>query len=125
MREASKRAVTPVGQPRRTDASDAVASVIVAPAHTDIHDSLFAEIEGRINTLESGAPASAADGSAWTQAEIDAELAQLRSDEALLLAHWKTKDGVVAATAPARASACGNPQPCPHVLGLAQKYRLI
>ncbi len=54
--------------------------------------------------------------------EVDAELAQLQSDKALLLAHWQTQDGVVGATAPVRARACGQPEPCPHVLGLAQRY---
>lgn len=89
---------------------------------SDIHDSVFAEIEGRISTLVSGAPTSTPDHGAWTQAEVDAELAQLQSDKSLLLAHWKTQAGVVAASAPVRASACGQPQPCPNVLGLAQKY---
>jgi hypothetical protein len=97
----------------------------MAPARTEIHDSLFAEIDGRISTLESGAPTSAPDGSAWTQDELDAALAQLRSDKALLLEHWKTKDGVVASTEPVRARGCGRPQPCPNVLELAQKYGLV
>jgi len=97
---------------------------VTAPSN-DIHDSVFAEIEGRISTLRSGAPTSAPDRGAWTQAEVDAELAQLESDRGLLLAHWKTQDGVVAAATPVRARACGQPQPCPHVLGLAQKYGLI
>ncbi len=82
-----------------------------APSN-DIHDSVFAEIEGRISTLRSGAPASALGRGAWTQAEVDAELAQLESDQALLLAHWRTQDGVVAETALARA------QKRPYALGM-------
>ena len=97
----------------------------MTPPSNDIHHSLFDEIEGRISTLRSGAPASAPDRGAWTQDEVDAELAQLESDQTLLLAHWKTQDGVVSATAPVRARACGQPQPCPHILGLAQKYGFI
>ncbi len=92
---------------------------------TDIHDNVFDEIEGRIATLQAGAPASGSDSGAWTQEDVDAELAQLGNDLELLLAHWKAKDGVVAATAPVRARACGQPQPCPHVLGLAQRYGCI
>lgn len=92
---------------------------------SDYHDSVFTEIDGRISTLRSGALTSAPDAGARTQVEIDAELAELESDRALLLDHWKTQDGVVAADAPARARACGKAQPCPHVLELAQKYGFI
>lgn len=95
-----------------------------APSN-DIHDSVFDEIEGRISSLRSGAPTAAPGSRAWTQEEVDGELTQLESDKALLLAHWKTQNGVVTATAPARARACGQPQPCPHVLGLAQKYGFV
>ncbi len=59
---------------------------IVTSPRNDIHDSIFDELEGRISTLRSGAPTSAPDGGAWTQAEVDAELAQLENDKALLLA---------------------------------------
>jgi hypothetical protein len=115
----------PLPRARCARASDALASGIVTASHTDIHDSVFDEIEERISTLQSGAPTSALEGAAWTQAEADAELAKLQSDKSLLMAHWKTKDGVVAATTPERARVCGQPQPCPHVLGLAQQYGLI
>lgn len=91
----------------------------------DLHDSVFDEIKGRINALQVGAPASGPDGGAWTQAQIDAELGRLENDLEVLLAHWKTQDGLVEATAPVRARACGQPQPCPHVLGLAQEYGFI
>lgn len=88
----------------------------------DIHDRLYTEIEGRISSLQSGAPAPGADEGARTQTEVDAELSQLASDQALLLSHWRMQDGAVASDAPVRARACGKPQPCPHVLELAQKY---
>lgn len=94
-------------------------------ASNDIHESVFDEIEGRITTLRSGAPTSGPGRAAWTQEEVDAELAQLESDRALLLAHWKTQDGTVAAAEPVRARACGQPQPCPHVLELVQKYKFV
>ena len=97
---------------------------MTAPSN-DIHDSIFDEIQARISTLRAGAPTSAPDGAARTQAEVDAELAQLEGDQAILLAHWRTQDGVVARTAPVHARACGQPQPCPHVLGLAQKYGIV
>lgn len=93
--------------------------------YSDIHDSVFDEIEQRIRALQSETPAADTEGGVWIQEEVDAELARLESDRALLLAHWKTQDGVVPATAPVRARACGQPQPCPHALGLAQKYSLI
>lgn len=91
----------------------------------DIHDNVLAAIEGRIRSLRSETPTSTPQLGAWTQVEVDAELAQLERDQALLLAHWKKQDGVVEATTPARAHACGQPQPCPHVLGLAEKYGFI
>jgi hypothetical protein len=97
----------------------------VAAPSDNLHDSIFDEIDGRIRTLRAGAPTATPDDGARTQAEIDAELAQLESDKALLLAHWRTQDGFVAPTAPVRARACGQPQPCPHVLGLAQKYGFV
>lgn len=94
---------------------------MTAPSN-DIHDSLFREIEGRMSTLRAGAPISAPDRGARMQAEVEAQLAQLESDQAVLLAHWRLEDGLFAAAEPVRARACGQPQPCPHVLGLAQKY---
>lgn len=94
---------------------------------SDIHDSVYDAIEVRIITLRSGAPASSPETGARTQDDVDTELAQLESDKALLLDHWKTQDGVVGATPPSatRARACGQAQPCPHVLGLAQKYGIV
>jgi hypothetical protein len=105
--------------------SDALTSRIVTAPSRDIHDSIFDEIKARTSTLRAGAPTSAPDGGARTQADVDAELAQLEDDQAVLLAHWRTQDGVVAPTAPVHARACGQPQPCPHVLGLAQKYGFV
>lgn len=92
---------------------------------SDLHESIFDELETRITTLRSGAPAVGPDGGARTQQDVDAELEVLQSDQALLLEHWKVQGGVVVATAPARAQACGKPQSCPHVLGLAQKYGYV
>jgi len=91
----------------------------------DLHEIILAEIEGRISTLRAGAPAARPDGGAWTDEEVRAEVAHLSSDRDLILAHWKTLDGVVGAAEPTRARACGQPQPCPHTLGLAQKYHVI
>lgn len=91
----------------------------------DIHDSLFDEIEGRITTLRAGAPTSSQEVGAWSQEDVNRELAKLENDRELLLAHWKTEDGLVAATSPARARACGQPQPCPHVLDIAERYRYV
>lgn len=93
----------------------------------DIHDSVYDEIEVRISTLRSGALASSPETGARTQDEIDTELTRLEADKALLLDHWKTHNGVVGATLPSatRARACGQAQPCPHVLGLAQTYGLV
>jgi hypothetical protein len=105
--------------------SDALTCTIMTSPRSDIHDSVFDEITARISTLRAGAPPPAPDGGARTQADVDAELAQLEEDQAVLLAHWRTEDGVVAKTAPVHARACGKPQPCPHVLGLAQKYGLV
>ena len=92
---------------------------------SDIHDSISDEITARISTPGAGAPTSAPDGGARTQADVDAELARLKEDQAVLLPHWRTEDGVLATTAPVHARACGKPQPCPHVLGLARKYGLV
>lgn len=89
-----------------------------------IHNSVFAEIEARITALRSGAPAAARDRAAWAQDEVEAELAQLMSDRHLLLAHWWTSDGA-APTELAGARTCGQPQPCPQVLGLASKYGFL
>ena len=91
----------------------------------DVHDRIFDEIDAQLGTLEFGAPTTHSDGSSWTQEELAAALADLQSDKDALLAHWKIRDGMVAADAPPRTRACGQPQPCPHVLGLARKYDLI
>ncbi|WP_299954388.1 hypothetical protein [uncultured Modestobacter sp.] len=96
---------------------------MTAPS-SDIHDGIFDEIKARISTLQAGAPTAAPDGGARSQADVDGELAQLEADKTVLLAHWRTQDGVVATTAPVYARACGQPQPCPHVLGLAEKFGL-
>ena len=93
----------------------------------DIHDSVYDEIEARIQTLQAGAPTSSPATGAWTQGEADATLGKLETDKALLLEHWKTLNGVVCASPPSapRARACGNPQPCPHVLELAEEYGIL
>lgn len=90
----------------------------------DIHERVFDEIDERIKTLRSGAPAADSGSGAWTQDEVDAELAQLENDRDVLVAHWKTRNGrsVAADRAPMRAKACGEPQACTHVRDLAQKY---
>lgn len=91
----------------------------------ELHESLFDLFEARLETLRAGAPGVGADGEAWTQTEVDAAIAELERDKELLLGHWRVQDGVVAHQAPPNARACGQPQPCPHALELAQKYRLI
>lgn len=90
-----------------------------------IHESVLDEIDLRSRTLKSGAPAVDTERGARTQSDIEVELAQLHADRELLLTHWRTQDGAVAVDEPPRARACGQAQPCPHVLGLAQKYGLI
>lgn len=99
----------------------------VETVSNDIHDSVYDAIEVRIDALRSGAPASGAETGARTQDDVDAELGKLEADKAHLLDHWKTHDGVVGATPPSavRARACGQAQPCPHVLGLAQTYGVV
>lgn len=97
---------------------------MTGPRH-DYHDRVLREIESQLATLEAGAPATSPDRPAATSQELEEQLESLRQDRALLLQHWKVLDGVVAADAPTRARACGSDQPCPHVLGLASKYRIV
>ena len=94
-------------------------------ADVDIHDRIHDEIRTRRRSLESGAPASPLGEEAWTGDEISRTLAELDADLKLLLAHWKTGGRMTTGYPLAKSEACGNPQPCPHVLGLATKYGLI
>lgn len=89
----------------------------------NIHHLVMAEIDGRIDSLRSGAPASdLSEAGAWSQVEVDAALTRLGDDRSLLLAHWRIKDGLVAPGTPTRSDSCGQPQPCTHVLALAEQY---
>lgn len=91
----------------------------------DLHDSVFDAIEAQINRLRSRTPASSPAAGGMTKEEVDTELSQLELDKTLLLDHWKTQAGAVGAPTPTRARPCGQAQPCPHVLGLAQKYGIV
>lgn len=91
----------------------------------DIHDPLLEEIDARIGTLGSGATMRTSDGAARTHEEVDLELAQLQGDRSTLLAHWRFQDGLSGLDEPPRARACGQPQPCPHVMGLVEKYKFV
>lgn len=90
----------------------------------DIHERVIDEIQARIESLQSGAPASAPGSGAWSQEEVAAELAQLESDRDLLKAHWKTQDGTTSLDVPPRSRACGEPQTpaCSHVRALQERY---
>lgn len=90
----------------------------------EIHERVFDAIDEQIKTLRSGALATGSASGAWSQDEIDARLAELTTDQDLLVAHWKTRAGgsLAADHAPVRALACGEPQTCAHVEALAQKY---
>ncbi|MGH8895384.1 MAG: hypothetical protein ACRDWY_19065 [Actinomycetes bacterium] len=77
--------------------------------HKDIHELVLDRIDGLL------AEASVEDVAAL----------ELSTDRELLLAHWKTANQTVAADAPVASAACGKPQPCPHVLGFAEKFGLI
>ncbi|MER7607456.1 hypothetical protein [Nocardioides sp. NPDC127503] len=90
----------------------------------DIHERVHDEIQARIDTLRSGAPATAPNGGAWTQDKVAKELAQLERDQDFLVAHWRTRPGgsLAADHLPMRALACGEPQTCAHVEDLAKKY---
>ena len=91
----------------------------------DLHGSLFDEIESQIRTLASGAPARREDQPSWEPQEVEAALADLAVDKQTLLDHWRIQPGITTPTAPVNARECGQPQPCPHVLELAQKYGLV
>ena len=84
----------------------------------DIHERVLDEIDERIGALQSGAVAQVPDGRAWSTGDFTEQLDLLTKDRELLLAHWKLQDGLVPATHPPRARECGQPQPCPHVLGV-------
>lgn len=91
---------------------------------SDLHDRLFDEISSRIDALSSGAPAQRRDGSAWSQDEVDRARSELEADVAELKEHWRITPGIAGLASENRpvTASCGNAQPCPHVLGLANKY---
>jgi hypothetical protein len=91
---------------------------------SDLHDRLFDEISSRLHTLRSGALAVQPDGSAWSQEDVMSAESELERDLGVLKEHWRIMPGVAGLASenhPVTAS-CGNAQPCPHVLGLAEKY---
>ena len=87
----------------------------------DPYDSTLLVIETRIATLESGALASG-DAGAWTQEDMDKELAALRNDHAELNRHWQLATQTVADGEPARCGACGEPRNCATARELFAKY---
>lgn len=91
---------------------------------TDLHDRIYDELTSQITTLESGAPLHRPDGSAWSAAEVEQTLASLHADRELRKGHWQIRPGAagLASDRPPQTASCGNPQPCPHVVGLAAKY---
>lgn len=91
----------------------------------DLHEKILTVIESQIESLSTGAPASGPDGSTWSTDEVDQKFEQLRADEKELREHWTIGGGQTGAATndpAALSAACGNKQPCPHVLGLAEKY---
>lgn len=87
----------------------------------DLHERLLDEIvvlaqEERSRLSDQPSSAEAAD----TMKRV----AELEDDEQLLREHWVAQ-GVVRNGYPQVSKACRNPQPCPHVLGLAEKYGLL
>jgi len=90
----------------------------------DIHDRIHDEIELQLQSLRVSAPA-VVDGAAWSEDEVQRKIADLELDMETLLDHWRTEDGTHGDDGTPNARACGNPQPCPHTLGLAQKYGLV
>jgi hypothetical protein len=92
------------------------------PGDPDPDDSTLQVIETRIATLESGAPASSEAG-AWTQEDVDKELAELRADHVQLHRHWQLATQTVADGEPARCDACGEPRNCSAARVLFAKYR--
>jgi len=78
-------------------------------------------IEARLGTTESGAPATAEDGS-WTQDEIVAAISELRADHEKLRQHWHLATQVVAAGEPTTCAACGEPQDCSTASAMFAKY---
>lgn len=90
---------------------------------TDLHERIYDELTSQITTLESGVRP---DGTAWSGAEVEQTLASLHADRELLKAHWRIRPGIagLASDRPPQTASCGNRQPCPHVLGLADRYGL-
>lgn len=94
------------------------------PRMTDLHDRIYDELTSQITTLEGGALLHHPDGSAWSTTEVEQSLSALHADRELLKEHWRITPGAagLASENPPQTASCGNPQPCPHVLGLAAKY---
>ncbi|NYG57105.1 hypothetical protein BJ980_000028 [Nocardioides daedukensis] len=90
----------------------------------DIHERIYDELTSQITTLEGGTPLRHPNGSAWSTAEVEEALESLCADRELLKTHWRITPGVagLATDNPPQTASCGNLQPCPHVLGLADKY---
>lgn len=91
---------------------------------SDVHDRLFDEISSRLHALRSGALTVQPDGTTWGQEDVIRAESELESDLGVLKEHWRITPGVAGLASdnhPVTAS-CGNAQPCPHVLGLAEKY---
>ena len=100
----------------------ALASGSMNAPDKDIHERVFDEIQARIKSFQSGAPAADPNRGAWTQGDVAAELAQLEIDRDLLHAHWMTQDGASSLDTPPRSRACGETQPCSHVLALKKQF---
>lgn len=97
----------------------------MAPGDGDIHEAIHDEIASRLDTLRSGVPTTGPSGESWSEAEVNTAVEDLEADAKLLRDHWRTGAQTTSGYPPAIAAACGQPQPCPHVLGLASKYGLL
>jgi hypothetical protein len=89
----------------------------------DIHERIHDAITARQDILASGAPTSG--GAAWSTEQIDQALQELAVDLAELKAHWRTATKMSTGYPLTDSAACGNPQPCPHVLALGAKYGVL
>jgi hypothetical protein len=84
----------------------------------DLHESIHDEIERRIAAL---APVPGA----LPSKDDAALLSELYEDRDLLRQHWRHRPGGTSDfSQPPNAKDCGQPQPCSHTLGLAEKYGL-
>lgn len=94
----------------------------------DIHEQTYDEIQRLIDAMSPHGDTEDEEPEGLDQSE-SAKLSELRHDKALLQEHWRAgtvtqpalqPDGRVA---PTYSRSCGNPQPCPHALGLASMNR--